>query len=587
MNNRERAAVSRFLSQATLGFDNRLLDHVTEIGIAAWLDEQLNSRVDEGTFQRLTEEIWHHFRKKLVTEHGEAAINGDGNNPALPYKWYFHMGWWHHTLTSREHLLRQRVALALSELLVISDNSALELDGIGMASYYDLLYRHAFGKYTDLLYDVSLHPCMGIYLTHMNNRKAVPAQNIHPDENYAREIMQLFTIGLYELNPDGTRKKAGNDDIPTYDNRDISGLARVFTGLKASSYEYEWVTSFWDNSYNGYPVDFGDGIDKTYKTIPFVNMTSPMAGDEKYHDRGAKSLLKGRIKLPGNQNVSDEIRQTVNGLVAHPNTAPFVATHLIRQLVSSNPSPDYVAAVARSFGSEGDLKAAVETTLLYPQNNRIMKKGDGSGGNRKEPEAQKMKAPILRATQLLRGFNVNNRSKRLWLIGDDLQEVLQQHPLSAPTVFNFYKPDFVPHGPLEKAGLTAPEFELHTSATSIGYVNLMYYWFFGDYLPAVSTEINRTPQINNVAELDPEILQQNSEDRLFFDFIEELEMAADPALHDQLIERLSVHLTGRQNLPIKDDIKEAFNSYSDQPLWVVQTICFLLSVSSYFVIQEA
>ena len=193
--------VSRFLMQATLGANQALVDKVSRQGIESWLQQELTHPLQEDNiFESATAGIWKYFRNKLVDAHGERAIDGDGNNPALPYKWYFHMAWWQKSLESQSQLLRHRIALALSEILVISDNSSLELDAIGMASYYDLLFKHAFGNYADLLYDVSMHPCMGVYLSHMNNQKADPDKHIHPDENYAREIMQLFSIGLYEVN---------------------------------------------------------------------------------------------------------------------------------------------------------------------------------------------------------------------------------------------------------------------------------------------------------------------------------------------------------------------------------------------------
>ena len=582
---------SRFLMQATLGADWATLTTVAKTGIERWLDQQLSTPLTQPTtFENATRNIWQHFRMQLVQRHGETAINGDGNNPALPYKWYFHMAWWHHTLSSRDHLVRQRVAQALSEILVISDNSVLELDAVGMASYYDLLYRHAFGNYSDLLFGVSMHPCMGVYLSHMNNRKADPAKHIHPDENYAREIMQLFSIGLYQLNPDGSRKSDDNGNpIPTYDNRDIKELARVFTGLKANSYRYEWVTSFWGADYNGYPVEFNDGIEKTYKTVPFVDMTQPMTVEEAYHDRGAKRLLKGHIDLPGKQNGHDEIRATVKRLVAHPSTAPFIATHLIKRLVTSNPSPAYIKSVASKFGAEGNLKEVVREILTYPLRHRVAETELPSAYQHdgKTLQSQKLKSPLLRTTQLLRAFNVSNGARKLWLIGDDIQEMLSQHPLSAPTVFNFYKSDFVPHGSLEKSNMVAPEFELHTSATSIAYVNLMYYWFFGEYYPAVSTTISHDPETPNVAELDIDTLQQNAANRLTLDFRREIAMATDPRRHDDLIDHMSMLLTGKTNLSIKSKINTAFKDYQDNPQWVVQTIAFMISISPEFSVQEA
>lgn len=570
---------SRFLMQSTLGADWNKVFEVSERGIEQWIQDELNTPLyTENTYEQSTRRIWHHFRTRLRRWYGEASIDGDGNNPALPYKWYFHMAWWQQTLGSQEHLLRQRVAQALSELLVISDNSVLELDSIGMGSYYDLLYKHAFGSYTDLLYDVSMHPCMGVYLSHMNNQKADPEQRIHPDENYAREIMQLFSIGLFEMNQDGSYKTdASGARIPTYDNRDIKELARVFTGLKAASYQYEWNTSFWDPSYNGYPVEFEDGVDKKYKTVPFVNMVKPMEVDENYHDRGAKQLLKGYVSLEGGQSGQAEIYTLVQQLVAHPNTAPFVAKHLITQLVTSNPSAHYVKTVAQKFGTQGDLGAVVKEILTYPLRYPVSDSGLNS---------QKLKSPLLRTTQLLRAFKVYNQSGRYWLLGDDIQESLQQHPLSAPTVFNFYKPDFTPHGALEKAKLLAPEFELHTSATSIAYVNTMYNWFFGEYYPMVSTQASAEEGLINVAEMNPDTLYKRKKDRLKPDFSYEMTLARDLSRHDELIDQMSLLLTGKINLPIKAQIKAAFKDYRTNPLWVIQTIAFMLAISPEFTVQE-
>ncbi|WP_170464959.1 DUF1800 family protein [Ruegeria arenilitoris] len=582
---------SRFLMQATLGADQTLLQQVSKIGPERWLDDQLGARIaTKGPFEKSTRKIWKSFRKRLKRAHGGWAINGDGNNPALPYKWYFHMAWWNHTLTERDDLLRQRVAQALSEILVISDASSLELDAIGMANYYDLLYKHAFGSYADLLYDVSMHPMMGIYLSHMTNQKANKPKNIHPDENYAREIMQLFSIGLFELNPDGTEKlDAGGDPIPTYDNRDIKELARVFTGLLPAAYEYEWNTSFWESSYNGYPVAFDDGIEKAYKTVPFIDATKPMVVEEEYHDRGAKSLLNGRLSLPGNQSGPKEIRSTVNQLVAHPTTAPFIATHLINRLVTSNPSPAYVEAVSRAFGPNGDLKNAVRTILTYPLTNEVAAKRLPSAykTSAKIVQSQKLKSPLHRVTQVLLAFGAHNQSGKLWLLGDDIQDALQMHPLSAPTVFNFYKPDFTPHGALQKMGLRAPEFELHTAATSVAYVNNIYYWFFGGYLPLVSNQIGSGPEQMMVMEMDPDTLWANTKNALQFDLSEEIKIAQNRGRHDELIDRISVLLTGQTNAAARKRIKQAYVQYADNPEWVVQTIAFMIAVSPEFTVQEA
>lgn len=582
---------SRFLMQATLGADQALLDSVHETGPLKWLDAQLDATPKtRAPYETETRAIWDDLSQRLARAHGIAAINGDGNDPALAFKWYFHMGWWSHTLTQRDDLVRQRVAQALSEILVISDNSTLELDSIGMASFYDLLYKHAFGSYSDLLYDVSMHPMMCIYLSHMGNQKANPEKHIHPDENYAREVMQLFSIGLFELNPDGSEKlDASGAPIATYDNRDIKELARVFTGLLPAAYSYHWETSYWEESYNGDPVGFDDGVEAEFKSIPFIDATKPMVFDEDYRDRGAKSLLQGRVTLPGNQDGKDEIWSVVQQLVAHPSTAPFVARHLINRMVTSNPSPAYIAAVATAFGATGDLGSAVRVLLSYPLNNEVSavtlptaRQVDG-----KRIQSQKLKSPLLRVTQLLLALKAQNVSGKSWLLGDDIQEALQMHPMSAPTVFNFYKPDFAPHGELQKLGLKAPEFELHTSATSVGYVNMLYYWFFDGYLPLVSTQIGATEFDLNVMELDPETLRSNDDDALWFDFESEIAMAADPARRGALIDRLSVLLTGHADAAARNRIKKACDQFTNDPETMVATIAFMIAISPEFTVQEA
>ena len=582
---------SRFLMQATLGADQNLLDAVHEVGPKSWLESQLAAAPkDLAPFETATRAIWDDFRKRLERAHGAAALNGDGNDPALVFKWYFHMAWWSHTLTRRDDLLRQRVAQALSEILVISDESSLELDSIGVASYYDLLYKHAFGSYSDLLYDVSMHPMMGIYLSHMGNQKANPAKNIHPDENYAREVMQLFTIGLFELNQDGTEKlNVNGQPIPTYDNQDIKELARAFTGLLPPAYEYHWETSYWEESYNGDPVDFDDGVEAEFKSIPFIDATQSMVVNERYHDRGAKSLLNGRLKLPGNQSGEDEIWSVVQQLVAHPSTAPFVAKHLINRLVTSNPSPDYVAKVSAAFGPRGDLGNAVRVLLSYPLENEVAvtRLPTARVSGNKVIQSQKLKSPLLRVTQILLAFKAQNKSGKMWLVGDDIRETLQMHPMSAPTVFNFYKADFAPHGDLQKQGLKAPEFELHTSATSVGYVNMMYYWFFDGYLPLVSTRIGEGKSQINTMELDPDTLWANEEDSLWFDLNEETAIAANTAQIDQMIDQMSILLTGQRDTAVRDRIKASFEQYADKPEWVVATVAFMIAISPEFAVQEA
>lgn len=581
---KERA--SQFLMQATLGADFKTIEQVEAQGIESWLDAQLSNTLDQAdNFHTKTSEIWEDFRARLLARVGgdSSRLDGAGNAAALPYWFYWRMAWWHRTLSKNtddsaqasfennaENLIRHRVAQALSEIVIVSDASNLELDAEGMASFYDLLYKHAFGSYSDLLADVSLHPCMGTYLTHLNNRKADESKNIHPDENFAREIMQLFAIGLFELNPDGTRKKDGNgNDIPTYDNSDIKELARVYTGIKAAKHEYEWPT--FDSNWSfleGQAVDFDGSVTLQYKRIPFVDMVNPMVADENFHDQGAKRLLNGHIDLPAGQSTVKDIQDVARRLTSHPSAAPFVAYRLIQQLVTSNPSPKYVADVAQAFGPTGDLKATVGAILMHPE----------------ATQGVKLKSPMLRLTQVLRAFSAHNDSGKMWVLGERLKYSVNQHVMSSPTVFNFYLPDYQPHGAIEDDDLVAPEFQLHTSTNSINYANLLYQWFFGEDLPPVSTVLHALDE--TLPEVETSRLT-NAADKLKLDLSVEEQLAAD-GKYDELIDRISLILTGKSNLSIKPKIKEAFSKYSNDPTngdkWVVQTVLFMVAVSPEFTV---
>jgi hypothetical protein len=286
-----------------------------------------------------------------------AVTNNAANNAQL-YGNYKEFAWWHRAMGSAAipsinlpaqdpDPLRQRVAFALSQILVVSDRTErLTVQQQGMANYYDLMIKHAFGNYRDLLYDVATHPAMGIFLSHLGNRKANPVSRIYPDENFAREIMQLFTIGLWELNPDGSRKLSPDGQpIPTYDNSDITELARVFTGL-----------SFGDsNVFNAYSDVY----------------TMPMKMWDGEHDCDPKLLLKtlalpARTPSPGNTGTAGlaDINAAIDHLFNHPNVGPFIGRQLIQRLVTSNPSPAYIERVSDAFadngaGVRGDMQAVI------------------------------------------------------------------------------------------------------------------------------------------------------------------------------------------------------------------------------------
>ena len=440
---------ARFLAQATFGADRETIEQVAAMDFGEWIDEQ-----SEMAPNYLLPELInvYHTALQIYIDNGGNPVNYS-ERPEYEHLDY---AWWQLNMTTPD-VLRQRVAYALSQILVISVESDLYDKGEALADYYDLLIGHALGNYRDLLLAVSLHPAMGVYLSHLNNPRAIPEENIHPDENYAREIMQLFSIGLFELNPDGSRKTDEDGHfIPTYDNEDIRQLARVFTGLGAGG------TIAKDDNL---PPRFNLGIDN-------VDFTVPMKMYPDWHETGEKYLPDGTLVTPGQDGMSD-IEQAVDFLFNHPNVGPFIGRQLIQRLVKSNPSPAYIARISSVFednglGVRGDLKSVIKAILLDEEAR--------SCDWLNEPAQGRLREPITRYTQFAKGVGMDNELELYWNIGSPFMEDVGQHPLHSLTVFNFYLPDFQPNGPLAEEGLVGPEFQIHNTKTSIGYVNAVNEW---------------------------------------------------------------------------------------------------------------
>ncbi|HMM76328.1 MAG TPA: DUF1800 family protein [Gammaproteobacteria bacterium] len=371
---------------------------------------------------------------------------------------YFRHVWWLRAVQGQDQL-RQRMAFALSQILVVSDKSPNLADSaFGLASYYDLLGRLAFGNYRELLEEVALHPAMGLYLSMLRNQKADPERNVRPDENFARELLQLFTLGVHELNADGTLKHdAFGEPIPTYDQTTIQEFARVFTGWNFANIPWdEWQ---------------GNG-NRTVKMVPVAA----------YHDTASKLLLQN-VSLPGGRSAQQDLDAALDNVFAHPNLGPFLAGQLIKRFTTSNPTPAYVARVAAVFndngsGVRGDLGAVLRAILL----DREARQGTAA-----VPSFGKLREPVLRMTQLFRAFGarpvpggdwdvpptvaVFNTPSSRGLRGIDAD--IGQNVLSSPSVFNFFRPDYAPAGPIASAGLTAPEFQLWTENTVMASTNLL------------------------------------------------------------------------------------------------------------------
>ncbi|MEQ1842997.1 MAG: DUF1800 family protein, partial [Verrucomicrobiales bacterium] len=349
--------------------------------------------------------------------------------------------WWTNAATAPDQL-RQRVAFALSEILVISDRSGtLQNYPRGVANYYDMLAKQSTGNFRTLLEDVTFNPMMGIWLTMVRSSKA------QPDENYAREVMQLFSIGLEHLNKDGTYKRDANGNaLPTYTQAEINELARAFTGWTyAGSSSFTWTSS--------------------------TDQINPLMSFEEQHDRGRKVFLGGAT-LSAGQTAKQDVRRSLDLIFAHPNVGPFVSKLLIKRLVTSNPSPAYVYRVASKFenngkGVRGDIGATVKAILLDPEARNPVNTANGG----------KLSEPILRLTRLLRALpkppGDNPPVLGRYLLRNVSAE-FNQSPFQSPTVFNFYHPDYQPPGPLLAAGLSAPEFEITTELSTVDTSNYLF-----------------------------------------------------------------------------------------------------------------
>lgn len=361
--------------------------------------------------------------------------------------------------------VRTRAALALSEYFVVS------LDGLdfrwrsqGMARYWDILAENAFGNFRTLLEAVTLNPAMGRWLNTLGNRGADGSGRV-PDENYAREVMQLFTIGLHQLNPDGTARAGANGQpIETYSNTDVQELAKVFTG-----YDFDWTGTT--------AVPDPQNADRSIESVDYV--LKPMTADPAkwrrprttgYHASEAKSFLGATI--PAGTSAPDSLRVALDTLFNHPNVGPFFARQMIQRLVTSNPAPGYVQRVAAVFadngrGVRGDLAAVFRAIWLDDEALAAANVASNSFG--------KLREPILRLAQWARSFGASSQSGN-WTVADtrDPSSRLAQSPLRSPSVFNFFRPGYVPAGSNTAANaMVAPELQLVNESTTPAYVNFM------------------------------------------------------------------------------------------------------------------
>jgi len=445
---------SRFLMQATFGGSEADVNNLSTIGYTAWFAQQF-------AIPNTLHEPYAEREIILNTQPACAATDATCNQKLFLQTFgdeYYEQPFWMTALTGKDEL-RKRVQFALSELFVISGQDAvLGQMPRGMASYYDMLGNDAFGNFRQVLEDVTLSPEMGIYLSTMANEGN---SSVEPDENYAREVMQLFTIGLWQLNPDGTQQLDGSGNpIPTYSLNDVVGIAKVFTGF---SWNMGGNTS--DQAWSGYGASYtGPG---------FGQDLLPMTAYPTHHSAAEKDFLGVTIPA-GSTDPAADLKIALDTLFNHPNTPPFICKQLIQRLVTSNPSPGYVQRVAAVFqddgqGVRGDMQAVITAILMDDEARNTTSPTFTS------PNYGRVQEPVLRFTHMARAFVAESRSGAFDIGGtDDPAYGLAEMAQRSPTVFNWFAPGYVPVGTsIEQAGLVAPEMEITDVTTVMGYLNTM------------------------------------------------------------------------------------------------------------------
>jgi uncharacterized protein (DUF1800 family) len=413
------ADAGRFLSQATFGATDALITTVQNQGFDAFLDQQFAAPLSS------------HL----------AFVDASGVIP--PTITQTNDAWWTFAVSAPDQL-RQRVAFALSEVLVVS-NSAKNLGNQpgALPAYYDVLVRGAFGNFRQLLDDITLNPAMGAYLDMLRSQKANAAGTTLPNENYARELMQLFSIGLYNLNLDGSLTLSSSGfPIATYNQDAILGMAAVFTG--------------WTYAQTTNPPIFN----------PPADWRNPMVNVASRHSPGSKTILNGAF-IPAGQTAAQDLQTTLDTVFNHPNVGPFICRQLIQRLVTSNPGPGYLYRVTAVFndngqGVRGDLKAVVRAILMDY---------DARGSARTVQGAGHQREPVIRLTNLLRAFNASSPDGKFSVRNANAN--LAQEAMHSPTVFNFFTPDYSAPGAIAAAGLKSPEFEITTETTVVTTTNYL------------------------------------------------------------------------------------------------------------------
>lgn len=441
------AEAARFILQADLAVSTAAITQLRDEGYEPWLNRRMR-----GSNDRTAREFFADRGFDQVDSNRYYNRSNEGD----------YMIW--SQLMTGGNTVRKRFALALSEFFVVSlSGVSLPWRGPAIGAYWDILNQHAFGNFRDLIEDITLNPAMGVFLNTRGNRRADPRTGRVPDENYGREVMQLFSIGLFELNLDGTQRLSGGLPIETYTNDDVTGISKVFTG-----YDFDFTGI-------GFTTEVGGT-----RQIPDADYTyQPMTADPSrwqrprtsgFHSEEEKTFLG--LTIPAGTNAVDSLKMALDHLFSHPNVAPFFTRQMIQRLVTSNPSTAYVQRVASVFenngqGTRGDLGAVFKAILLDDE------AIDANGTD--NPGYGKLREPMLRFAQLGRTFSMRSTSGN-WELRNmsSSSDRLGQSPLRAPSTFNFFRPTFFPfNSQAADNGLLAPEFQIVNETSVAGYINFM------------------------------------------------------------------------------------------------------------------
>ena len=462
---------ARFLTQATFGPTPADIARVTALGYDAWIEEQLGKTPTFGA----------PFVEQVVNAR-TAASQSVGQRQRIN-RWYWQAAY-------APDQLRQRMAWALSQIFVISDqNSAISGYVVPMTGYYDMLTADAFGSYRTLLGDVTWHPMMARYLSSFRNQK--PGATTSPDENYAREVMQLFSIGLVLRAMDFSPILDNGVEIPTYDQTTITHTAKVFTGFT------------WSDAPTNPPNFYGGGLTFAAQNAPMScfgtelfpatgtgsnNMRHDITGDD--GTTATSKTVVGGVTIPPNQTCAQDVGDMLDILAAHPNVPPFISRQLIQRFVTSNPTPAYIGRVAQVMDAPGaNLGDVVKAILLDPEA-RIppsLAGGDSYG---------KLREPILRLTAMWRAFNAQPQAPDTYgeiqmTAGSTQTSAFGQGPLESPTVFNFYQPDYQEPGPFADNDRYSPELQIVSEASVYSAANAYYNFSARAYLGMTSPPADR------------------------------------------------------------------------------------------------